>query len=270
MAIAAVFVAPLPLIGGRWRMRYPRMALALWHGVLSAGLLAAVGSLVWSLTLAISLHRSALPATKWFDPTVMALFGWVGLAAIGGLFALVFSRAEPLLHTHRRSREEFDLLAATAAQRTVGIHGVQVVFIESELPFAVSFGGHDRRVLVTSRLEAELTAAEVRAVIEHERAHVVQRHGWVVQLAQLNRLCVPRLFGAREFERATHLLVELIADDTSARVCGARDVASSLAKLGALQGNESMMLRGRRIASHPPRLRERVRGAAGLPEEHTA
>jgi Zn-dependent protease with chaperone function len=272
-AAATVFGAPSLLTLGRWRMRYPRLALAAWHGVFVSGLVAACGSLVISIVLALSLSKtgsgSSSASGSWFGPTVIVLCAWGALAAVGGLAALIFTRAEPMKAALRAANEQLMLLSATSAYRTVSVGGVTVTFVQSELPVAVSMPGPERTVVITSRIEAVLPPAQVRAVIEHERAHVVQRHGWIAQLAHLNLLCVPKLLGAREFEQATQLLIELIADDCAARVCGADAVSAALTTVGSLTGDESMGLRALRVRARPPRatgLSPARRGADAAPE----
>lgn len=263
-AAAAIFLAPLPLTLGSWRMRFPRLALFLWHGVFLAGLASALASLAVSLLLAVMLDSDPHDTGGWLGPTVIVVAGWIGLASVGGVGALVFSRMEPITSALRQTQEQFNLLAASASYRSTRIGGVDVVFIDSELATALSFAGARPRILVASRLEEELTPAELRAVIEHERAHLVGRHGLVAQLAQLNRACLPRLLGAREFQRATALLVELIADDAAARVCGAASTADALARIGEIQGNDSMILRARRLRARPPRVTRRGAARAAL------
>jgi Zn-dependent protease with chaperone function len=249
-----VFGAPLLLTLGRWRLTFPRLALALWHGVFLSGLLAACGSLVLSVVLALSLgDADPSGSSQWLGPTVLVVCGWGALGAIGAIAALVFTRAEPMKAALREANDQFMLLAASSSYRRVRVRGVTVTFVESDLPIALSIPGAERCIVITSRIESELAAGQVRAVIEHERTHVVQRHGWIAQLAHLNLVCLPNLLGAREFEQATQLLIELIADDGAARVCGADDVADALVTVGAIQGDESMALRALRVRTHPPR-----------------
>lgn len=257
-AAAAVFLGPLPLTFGSWRLRYPRVALFLWHSAFLAGLASALASLAWSISLAVATDSAGAKREDWLGPTVIVVAGWVGLASIGGIGALVFSRMEPITSAMRQTQEQFNLLAAQAAYRSVRMGRVDVVFIDSDLPVALSLPGGHARILVSSLLEEELTPIELRAVIEHERAHIAGRHGLVAQLAQLNRACLPRLLGAREFQRATALLVELIADDAAARVCGAESTASALSRLGEIQDSDAMVLRARRIATRPPRAARRA------------
>ncbi len=265
-AAAAILAAPPLLSRAAWRTHHPRLALGLWCASFVGGFLAAAASLASALVLAVGWQQpGGGPHDHLVAASAVGVFAWTGLAAAGALASLAASRAEPMNADHRRTDALLTLLAASAAYRTGRLGPVTVVFVTSDLPLAVSLPGADPRIVVTSRMEEELSEPQLRAVIEHERAHLAQRHGWVAQLSQLNAACLPGFFGAREFERAARLLVELIADDAAARACGAPQLAGALSTLAALQDDESLLLRARRIAAHPPRPRRAPGGALAHP-----
>jgi Zn-dependent protease with chaperone function len=258
-ALLAALTSPLLLARGAWRITYPRLALTLWNCAFLSGLAALLASLVWSITLVVATPTSKSVPSGWFGPTVIVVFSWVGLAVAGGVGALVLSRLEPMDASKRRANEQLTQLEATAVYRTAHVSGMLVNFVDCSAPLAVSFAGDDRRIVVTSALEAGLTAAQLRSVIEHERTHLTHHHGLIGSLAQLNLACLPQLFGAREFERSAHLLVELIADDHAARVCGVPDAANALVRVGTLCGSEAMKLRAERLVDNSTRLPARSR-----------
>jgi Zn-dependent protease with chaperone function len=258
-AILAALTSPLLLARGSWRITYPRLALGLWNIAFISGLAALVASLGWSVAFVMATPASKSVPSEWFGPTIVVVFAWVGLAAAGGIGAIVFSRLEPMDAAKRRANEQLTILEATAAYRTIRVSGVVVNFVDCSAPLAVSFAGADRRILVTSALEAGLTPAQLRSVIEHERTHLTHRHGLIGSLAQLNLACLPKLLGAREFERSAHLLVELIADDQAARVCGIPDTANALVRVSKLRGSEAMELRAQRLVENNTRLPARSR-----------
>ena len=101
--------------------------------------------------------------------------------------------------------------------------------------------------MVSSRLRDTLTPAQLEAVVEHERGHLLQHHHLLVQLADLQYRCAPVLPCARSLERSMHLLVELAADDHAARRCGRSTTASALRALGAATGDPSLPLRAHRL-----------------------
>ena len=265
-AVVAALASPLLLSRGAWRVRYPRLALGLWLAAFLSSLLALLGSLSWSIGLAMGTDSTRSVPNGWLGPTVIVVFAWVGLAVLGGVIALVASRIEPIDAAKRRANQQLMLLEATSSYRQVMVSGIQVNYVECAAPLAMSFAGDDRRIVVTSQLEAELTPGQLRSVIEHERAHLTHHHGLVASLSQLNHACLPAFLGAREFERSAHLLVELIADDCASRSCGVVDSANALVKVGQLRGSESMELRAARLVDNAGRLPargiRRIRSAA--------
>lgn len=254
LALAAVIVlgAPLLLRGRTWPQAHPRLALRLWLAAFTGGLTAGAASLAVALATAASVHTADAPV-EGVEPAAVIVYCWVGLGSVGGLAALVVVRAEPLGASARELRERFALLAAAGRPRPTALRGVDVVVVESDAPVAIGLDLHgERRIVVSTALERLLSPIEVRAVLEHERAHLVGRHGRLQQLAALNLSCLPALAGARRLERAVRLLVELVADDEAARIVGAEPAASALRRVGEATGSATMLLRADRLGSRPP------------------
>lgn len=259
VAVGGLGVAP-PLLGrAGWGTRRPDLALGVWCAVLVGGLLALLATFGWVLLLAVDRQQGAVEGNGTVA-AVVVIAGWAALAAAGGLGSLVLTRAEPLVADRQHTDALLTLLAATSTCRREWLGPTEVLHVDSDLPFAASIPGGAGRILVTSRLVGALTPPQLRAVLEHERAHLSGRHGWVARLVRLHAGCLPRLRGADRFERTCRLLVELAADDAAARVCGAEDVAAALTAVAALSGDEGALLRARRVATNPPR---RARVAAG-------
>src|SRR5690606_9085903 len=106
-------------------------------------------------------------------------------------------------------------------------------------------------IVISSGLTDRLSPAELRAIIEHERAHLRGRHDLATRLAALSCACLPAVLASQELHRATQLLTELIADDAAARRCGRDVTASALAKLSAAAGDQLMLLRAERLLPVP-------------------
>ncbi|TFC57497.1 MULTISPECIES: M56 family metallopeptidase [unclassified Cryobacterium] len=245
--------APYLLVSERVTTGSPRLALLAWYSVFLGGLACIVASLTITISAIMAMAGAPSSSNSWLIPTSLVLLGWVGLAGVGALVALVMATAEPLADAERRLHAQFTLLSAASDCRNLYMHGVRVTIVPSALPVALCTPGADGGVLVSSRLESELSRGQFRAIVEHERTHLVQRHGRISQLAQLNRMCLPMIPGARRLEETTRLLVELIADDAAARRVGAVHTANALLKVGELLGDDSMLLRARRVAARPPR-----------------
>ena len=125
-AIVAALTSPLLLARGSWRITYPRVSLGLWNVAFLSGLAALIASLCWSVASVMATPASKSVPSEWFGPTVVVVFAWVGLAAAGGIGALVFSRLEPMDAAKRRANEQLTLLEATATYRTTQVSGLLV------------------------------------------------------------------------------------------------------------------------------------------------
>ncbi|MEJ2579708.1 MAG: M48 family metalloprotease, partial [Kineosporiaceae bacterium] len=248
--VIAVLLAPTVLGSARWSTRHPATALTLWCIAFAAGLLAPAVALVLVLVQTVGSGRGG--AESGTAVLVAALGSWAGLAGFGGLASLILTRAEPLSADHRRSDAALTLLAATATRHREWIGRVQVLHVRSDLPLAVCLPGGGGRILLTTGLSEALSVGQRRAVIAHELAHLRGRHGWIARLVRLNAAVLPRFSGAPRFERTCGLLIELAADDAAARDCGADDVAGALRAMAALDPDEGLLLRARRVETAPP------------------
>jgi Zn-dependent protease with chaperone function len=260
LATACLLGAPRLLRLRRLAVRRPRLLLAAWLGVFLTGAAAIAGSVLWSVMLALAARTAAVDA-GW----VAGVLAWGALAITGAVAALVLTRAEPLSAGRGAAARDLDLLAAACTDRVERIGAVQVLYVRAERPVAFSSTCDGGRIVVTSALAEALSRAELRAVLEHERAHLTGRHDLLLRVARLNRACLPALFGARAFDQAVHLLVELAADDAAARVCGREALASALRTTAALEPNEWAEIRAARLVQRPAQKRRRpVAGTSTL------
>lgn len=247
-AVAAVLAAPFLLTRGRWRTFRPGAALAAWLVAFASGLAALLLGILATISLALGYDRSSGSS---FDimATAVVLASWGLLGGIGATLALVFTKAEPLNAETRHTYEQLAIIAALGRYREEHADGVEVVFIRSETPLATAIPGEAAQIVVSSGMVELLDADALASVISHERAHLHLRHARVAQLAHLNAVCLPWLRAAREFERSTQFLIELIADDRAVRAHGAATVTAALNAVGAATANPGMLLRARRAAA---------------------
>jgi Zn-dependent protease with chaperone function len=260
LAAACVLGAPRLLRLRRVAIRRPRLLLATWLGVFLLGAAAIAGSVLWSVMLALAARSGALDI-GW----IAGLLAWGSLVATGAAAAMVLTRAEPLRSGRGATSRDLDLLAAACADRVERIGAVQVLFVRAARPVAFSSTCDGGRIVVSSALAEALSRSELRAVLEHERAHLTGRHDLLLHAARLNRACLPALFGARAFDQAVHLLVELAADDAAARVCGAGAVADALRRTALLEPNEWAEIRAARLDGAADSGRRRsLRGTGAL------
>lgn len=258
LALCIVLAAPHALRSRRWAVHRPDLAIRCWVGliVVGAGLLA--------ITVVAIMQSTIRAATRppdprlWVEQTVFAIAAWGSLVAIGGLLALVWARSEPLADADRVTRRVLNRVARSATYDQESLAGIEVRYVDIDHPLALGarFGG--RRILVSRGLRDALTHGELRAVLEHERGHLVRRHHLVLRLAAINAACFPSLRGARDFERNVHLLIEMSADDHAAGVVGPALTADALDRLADVLGLASAAMRAERI-----RQRCRTQVAAG-------
>jgi hypothetical protein len=92
--------------------------------------------------------------------------------------------------------------------------------------------GRPGTIVITSGALHRLTERQLSAALAHEQAHLDGRHHPLVAFAHALQRSVPGIRLLSYAEREPQRLVELIADDASARRNGAAAVASALAVFG--------------------------------------
>lgn len=235
-----LLLAPIVLTAGRWQVRFPRTALVLWFCAFFAGIGFAGASVVTALLH--SIEAGDLQGSP--EGMLLTIVGWLSLGALAAVIALVSASAEPLADSWRDAVGQLAPVAVSREQE----HGFTLVWFTSDRPVACAVPSRDPEIFVSTALRDLLTRPQLRAVIEHERAHLRQRHGWAVRIAEINAVCLPRRFPAgRALKRATLLLIELIADDAAARRAGAVHLANALAAMSQATGDRGPELRADRL-----------------------
>lgn len=238
--LLTAMLGPAVLTLGRWQLLHPRAALTAWFAAFFLAVCLAAAAVVGSVIAAVA----ASEVNSLGHAVLVTAGGWLGLGGVGALIAFVATSAAasteivPASHAAAalaRSREERD--------------GFTLVRFHSAELIACAIPGSRPEILVSSGLEQALTGSQFQAVLAHEYAHLRQRHGWALRIAQINALCLPRAKPGRALERATVLLIELAADDTAARQAGAVHLANALTILGNITGDESMHLRAVRLTT---------------------
>jgi hypothetical protein len=164
-------------------------------------------------------------AGRWYDLLVVAWLAGAGLASFALLRARLALRDVEATLEEAGQRAE-GLLAGMRAGRRVRLVGSDALCAPCVLP--------GRRIGLPARCEAELTDAELRAVLAHELAHVDRRDvawsgllravGAVLWIQPLNRLAIRGALGA----------AEEICDDWALTHTGERvGLATSIARVAA-------------------------------------
>jgi Zn-dependent protease with chaperone function len=237
-AYAAALTGLARLLPDRgWTSRAPRLAIVIWQcltasvvaAVVSGGLALLVPSLHFHADLAELLEacmvalqaRYATPAG-----TVAGVAGAVLAAAV--VLRVGAALLVTLIATARWRRRHVAALAVLSAPAG---YADACVLAEDE-PLVYCLPGAHRRIVVTTGALRRLSAAELQAVLCHERGHLRQRHHLVLAGAAGLRRAFPRSrlmdTAYLEIER----LVELLADDAATRSSDRLDLAAALLRLG--------------------------------------
>lgn len=253
LAVVVVLMAPFALRNERWAVRHPDRAIRCWIALILTGAMLFVAAAVGALFATVRNGTRPPDPSAWVEQTALTLAAWGGLAVIGGLLAMIWTRSAPLADADRATRRRLNLVAGTASYDREQAGGIEVVYVDSPVPLALAerFGGC--RILVTRGLREALSVAQLRTVLAHERCHLLRRHHLVLRIAAVNLACFPSLRGARAFERAVHLLIEMSADDHAARSCGVDATAAALDTLAEVQGVPSAALRALRLRRYQVR-----------------
>lgn len=247
-ALATAVGAPLLRKPAGWSVRHPAGALMAWVSVFIMGCTALFGSTIAVVMVAITDNPAA---SGWLTTTVVLVSAWGSLGVTGALLAVVGTRVDERSTSSNARRAELLLLTACATERIEVIGEVEIFHVRSERPFAMSLRDGGPRIVISSSLESLLDAGPLRAVIEHERAHLRRRHDLVLSVAGLAQDTLPWLPAGCAFRRSVGLLVELVADDRAARVCGPAACAGALEQLHLADAVLGADLRAQRVRTRP-------------------
>lgn len=235
--LAPLLLGRLPLVSQR-----PVAMLAAWHGFLVTAVLS-VGS---GLGLLIHQGMAAQVGRGSASAAVVVPLAYTAAGVLGILlFRLVEEGGRVVREARHRATEVANLLLAS---RPYPVAGREARIVESPVPLA-ALSPATGVILFTTEARARLDDDELAAVIEHETAHLEQRHALAVRIAQVSRSILPALPASQRLALSTTIAIEFIADDHAARVAGPATVVSALTKLdpaGGLSALRADRMRHRR------------------------
>lgn len=221
-----------------WPSRAPRLGILTWQSLsASVGIAAALGGLILVLahphfsggvTWSTRLSVEALAVTNGSPVrTTASLVGVLLLAGAAGRLALC---AMAVTRKQRRERHRLasmiDIIAVDPDPASM------IKVIDHDLPYAFCVPGAEPRVVITRALVTDLTERQLSAVLEHEHAHLRQRHHLSLQLSQILKSAFGRVAPfLRTAHDQTRRLVELRADDSARRTVGDISLARALTAL---------------------------------------
>ncbi|MFK0112128.1 M56 family metallopeptidase [Streptomyces sp. NPDC091217] len=257
---------PPRLARARWAHRAPAVAVLAWQGLMATFVVAT----------ALAVYHLVLTEQHVHDGLV-GLLTVCGLAddapmsdgppSLGDVLVLAAPVTVVLLPlgwlarcawlAGRARGRQLDMLAlvgepAPQYGATIVDHGIPAVYC---LP-----GRHSRVVVTRGALDV-LSEAQLRAVLEHERAHIKGRHHVPRLLVDAFARAFRGLPLARHAKEQTLLLLEMIADDRTLRhhsrdalATAMCEVAAGRAPQGALgAGGSGALIRLRRVLTPQPR-----------------
>jgi Zn-dependent protease with chaperone function len=238
LAWALAWPIPARLSRAAWPSRAPSTALFLWQSIALTGGLSMIGSL---LLFGLSAYGDS-PVRAFgalVDETLTgglpegATILQVGSLTFAVLLAghLLLNLASTFVRTERQRRRHLDLVTLLS-DPVPGEPGTRR--LDHPAPVAYCLPGAFRSVTVLSDGLLELLDRdELRAVLEHERAHLRQQHALVLLSFRSWGNALPWFPIAHLAEIAVEALVEYIADDRARTVVEGRQLASAIALIGS-------------------------------------
>ena len=209
---APVLVRRLPPAAGTWLLS-------------GGGVLAATGCATALALLGFTLiGQTPLLAARgrWSDPTLKhadPVAAPIAALALATLVVLVLRVAATA------SRRLIALRDAYRVAASLATCSGELVVLDEQDHHAYAVPGHPGRIVVSTGLLRSLTATERRAMLAHERAHLVHRHHLHHTLAHLAAAANPLL---ARLPAAVALSTERWADETAAQTCRRETVADAL------------------------------------------
>lgn len=236
----AVLVAGPPLLHALTRHGHaPRFGIAAWLtaiGTVVLTWLAVAGIVIvevaghWNyprmlLASCLARLRGVMPDSAGIGPqiTLGMIVAVIALMATlaGGRLARAVSRMRARAHEHAE------------AVRLVGHRAgdPDVVVVQATEPAAYCVSGRPPAIVVTSAALATLDDDELAAVLAHERAHLTGHHSFVITTLRGLATALPKLSLLRDGATQVARLLEMCADDASARRHGRGALLSGLITL---------------------------------------
>ena len=263
LAIVLAWPVPILLSRAQWPARSPFTAMLLWQAIALAGGLSMIGAmLVYGLepvgdNLLAGLRALAGMVFSNAPTTALGFWHIFALSAAALLTAhLVFTLLLTYYKIQRQRRRHRELLALLASP-SAGGPGTMVINVDSPVAYCLPGGARSVTVL-SDGLMAALEPAELRAVLNHENAHLDQRHHLLLWAFAAWRQALPWLPTTRLAQEAVSSLIEMLADDVALKT----ESRVTLIKAIAIVASGSPAA-GARMAFGEPELSDVGPGATG-------
>lgn len=241
-ALALLLAGPVPaLIAARPRLRFtPTASMLLWQAVALSAVLAALGA-----GLSLATRRGiGVPDSAWNWVVVLVALG-LTLTVVVRLAWAGHRVGTELRDLRRRHRDLLDVLGGDGADRNLRI-------LDHDTPTAYCLPGvgHSRVVLSRGAVD-RLSDASLRAVLEHERAHLRLRHDLVLEAFMVLHRAFPSMLNSSRALAEVILLAEVLADRAAIQRVGKRPLVEALVHLAGATTPQASLAGGGAIV---PRL----------------
>ncbi|MFF4576368.1 M56 family metallopeptidase [Streptomyces sp. NPDC001410] len=258
-------VPPL-LARARWAHRAPGIAVLAWQGLM----------VTFIVATALAVYHLVMTEQHVHDG-VVGLLTECGLAAdappgnapptlgdalvIAAPIVVVLLPAGWLVRCAWRARSararQLDLL--TLVGEPAPEYGATIV--DYDTPAVYCLSGRGSHIVVTRGALDTLTEEQLRAVLEHERAHISGRHHLLKILVDAFSRAFRGLPLARHVKEQTNLLLEMIADDHALQFHSREVLATAMCEVAAGRapqvalgaGGSGALIRLRRVLTPQPR-----------------
>ncbi|KAF5990712.1 M56 family metallopeptidase [Streptomyces sp. WAC00263] len=265
-AVLVGVAVPSVLTRATWPHRAPVLAVLAWQGLM----------VTFVVATALSVYHLALTEQHVHDGLI-GLLSACGLAAdapasessptLGDVLVLAAPVVIVLLplgwlvrctwRARRARHRHLDML--TLVGEPAPEYGATVV--DHEVPAVYCLPGRCRRIVITRGALDVLSEVQLRAVLEHERAHLQGRHHLLHVLVDAFSRAFRGLPLARHAKEQTGLLVEMIADDRALRLHPRETLATAMCEVAAGRapqaalgaGGSGALIRLRRVLTPQPR-----------------
>ncbi|MGW3863751.1 M56 family metallopeptidase [Streptomyces sp. NPDC005047] len=251
-------VAPPLMLRSNWPHRAPALAVLVWQALALSFSIAAALAAYHLATPTEHLHADFVgvlhacglhsdigrPDSGTAEQLATVLPGAVLLSLIGS-FVWHVMRARRARTRHRRTLD-------IVGHRSDHLHATVLPY---HAPAAYCLPGRSPRIVVSDGAVQVLSAQQLDAVLEHERAHVAGRHHLVLAAVEAFTSVFRSLPLARHAKEQTALLLEMIADDRAVRTHSHTIFASAMYEMAAARapqgafavGGHTVVIRLRRV-----------------------
>ena len=165
----------------------------------------------------------------WQAAVAQNAMGWLAFACIGVITFHLASAGQWLKAERAEYAHQVAAVIAHSRMSTVA-EDVREVPLNRHLISAFPQTG---TILISDYSVEHLTIDELNAALIHERAHISDRHAFVVSLTQLAMAAAAGVDASRRFARTVKLAVEFAADDHVRKSTNSTALASAIRKTSA-------------------------------------